>query len=55
MGKVLSAQESGLTYGLEIDDGTGKVGVKIWISDDGELGRVGGRAEGAWRAGRQAG
>ena len=35
VGKVLSAQESGLTYGLEIDDGTGKVAVKIWISDDG--------------------
>lgn len=35
VGKVLSTNESGLTYGLEIDDGTGKAAVKIWISDDG--------------------
>lgn len=35
VGKVLTTNESGLTYGLEIDDGTGKAAVKIWISDDG--------------------
>lgn len=35
VGKVLSASESGLTYGLTIDDGTGTAAVKIWISDDG--------------------
>lgn len=34
VGKVLSASESGLTYGLTIDDGTGTAAVKIWISDD---------------------
>lgn len=34
VGKVVSASESGLTYALTIDDGTGKAGVKIWISDD---------------------
>ena len=35
---MLSTNESGLTYGLEIDDGTGKAAVKIWISDDGGRG-----------------
>ncbi|PRW56187.1 replication A 32 kDa subunit A-like [Chlorella sorokiniana] len=49
VGKVLSTNESGLTYGLEIDDGTGKAAVKIWISDDdSELDKQR-RAE--WRAG----
>ena len=43
VGKVLTTNESGLTYGLEIDDGTGKAAVKIWISDDGGWGRAGGR------------
>ncbi len=32
---MLSATESGLTYGLTVDDGTGTAAVKIWISDDG--------------------
>ena len=36
VGKVLSTQESGLTYGLTIDDGTGRAATKIWISEDGE-------------------
>jgi hypothetical protein len=36
LGKVLSSNEQGLTYGLKIDDGTGRADVKIWISDDGE-------------------
>lgn len=35
VGKVLSANESGLTYGLEVDDGTGTATVKIWMSEDG--------------------
>lgn len=35
MGKVVSTNEQGLTFNLEIDDGTGKAAVKIWISDDG--------------------
>ncbi|PSC71498.1 replication A 32 kDa subunit [Micractinium conductrix] len=34
VGKVLETNESGLTFGLTIDDGTGKAAVKIWISDD---------------------
>ncbi|EFN58502.1 hypothetical protein CHLNCDRAFT_140549 [Chlorella variabilis] len=49
VGKVLSTSESGLTFGLKIDDGTGKADVKIWISeDDSELEKQR-RAE--WRAG----
>jgi hypothetical protein len=35
VGKVLSTSESGLTHGLKIDDGTGRVDVKIWINEDG--------------------
>lgn len=34
VGRVLATQESGLTFGLTIDDGTGQAAVKIWISDD---------------------
>lgn len=34
--RILDISEGGLTYQLKVDDGTGKVDVKIWTSDDGE-------------------
>ncbi|KAI3436764.1 hypothetical protein D9Q98_006176 [Chlorella vulgaris] len=49
LGKVLSSNEQGLTYGLKIDDGTGRADVKIWISDDDSEVEKQRRAE--WRPG----
>lgn len=48
VGKVLSTNESGLTFGLSIDDGTGTAAVKIWISDDGEWHGKARRWQGKW-------
>jgi hypothetical protein len=37
--KILSINEGGVTFMLKVDDGTGKVDVKIWINEDGEAQR----------------